>query len=70
MDNQAILKKLHAYQELIEDLINLNLYTVDTDYDYDDNLVEYYYPFDMTEYIDEWMKEHHTKILLKKIQKK
>ena len=49
-------KELDSYKRLIENLKNLWLGTEELDYDYEENPITNFEPFDFDYYVDNWFK--------------
>lgn len=48
--------KNKSYERLIDNLKQLDLYEYELDYDYEEEPIDNYYPFNMEYYIENWFK--------------
>ena len=50
-----VLRLLDKYENLIKHLKELDLYEFELDYDYEENPIDNYYPFNLSEEIENWL---------------
>ena len=56
MDIKKLQEELDSYKRLVENLKTLQLYEYELDYDYEEEPVDNYMPFDMKYYVNNWFE--------------